>query len=644
MVVQGEENGRVDAIEFYGMGLDNPYSDTRTYWLVAGNALGMRMDSVKTWKTRPVADSGFPFTMQWKPRTLYFAALLNGDADNFFGPTVGPDPVSQNLNISHLSSAGPGASQLQVTLQGVTAGGHNVAIQLNGSQVGTVTFSDQNEGTATFAILNAQLHEGGNALTLTAQGGASDVTAVDTVLLTYPHSYTADNDSLEFTLPTEGSATIGGFSNAQIQVVDITDPDCVLLVPATVEQTGASYRVLVTLQAGALRLPGLPRAPHPMGSPDAPTTSRTLLAVASSQFASPASIAWNQGSSWHSAQTGADMVILSHASLLAAVAPLVSLRQSQGHTVQVIDVEDLYNEFNFGMESPYAIQSFLSAAQANWTTKPAYVLLMGNGTFDPRNYLGTTVPDLVPVKLVDTSLLETASDDWFADFNNDGISEMAIGRIPAETVSDATNAVTRLIAYDQSGGGSSKNRVLLVAGANQNLTDDFEGYTALVKALLPDSVTATQILVGSDPQARSDLMAGLNAGASLVNYVGHGSTEVWADGLLSSTDAAGLTNGGMTPVVLSMTCLNGYFQDVYTNALGKALLNASSGGAVAVWASSGLTNASPQSGLNQAMVSALYGVAGTTIGQAAMAAKSATTNIDVRRTWILFGDPTMIIR
>jgi hypothetical protein len=186
--------------------------------------------------------------------------------------------------------------------------------------------------------------------------------------------------------------------------------------------------------------------------------------------------------------------------------------------------------------------------------------------------------------------------------------------------------------------------VLLVAGANQNLTDDFEGYTALVKALLPDSVTATQILVGSDPQARSDLMAGLNAGASLVNYVGHGSTEVWADGLLSSTDAAGLTNGGMTPVVLSMTCLNGYFQDVYTNALGKALLNASSGGAVAVWASSGLTNASPQSGLNQAMVSALYGVAGTTIGQAAMAAKSATTNIDVRRTWILFGDPTMIIR
>ena len=67
----------------------------------------------------------------------------------------------------------------------------------------------------------------------------------------------------------------------------------------------------------------------------------------------------------------------------------------------------------------------------------------------------------------------------------------------------------------------------------------------------------------------------------LVNYIGHGSTEIWAGGLLSSTDALALLNGLKAPVVIAMTCLNGYFQDVYTNSLAEALMNAPGGGAVA---------------------------------------------------------------
>jgi len=35
--------------------------------------------------------------------------------------------------------------------------------------------------------------------------------------------------------------------------------------------------------------------------------------------------------------------------------------------------------------------------------------------------------------LIDTQFGETASDDWFADFNDDGLAEMMIGRLPART-------------------------------------------------------------------------------------------------------------------------------------------------------------------------------------------------------------------
>ena len=74
----------------------------------------------------------------------------------------------------------------------------------------------------------------------------------------------------------------------------------------------------------------------------------------------------------------------------------------------------------------------------------SYLLLVGDGTYDPRNYLGFGANDLVPVKLVDTAVAETASDDWFADFDGDGLSEMAVGRLPAGTAAEASAMVAKI--------------------------------------------------------------------------------------------------------------------------------------------------------------------------------------------------------
>jgi hypothetical protein len=290
------------------------------------------------------------------------------------------------------------------------------------------------------------------------------------------------------------------------------------------------------------------------------------------------------------------------------------------------------------------LKSFLSAAKANWTVKPTFVLLLGNGTFDPRNFLETGVPDLVPAKLVDTGYLETASDDWFVDFDNDAIPDMAIGRLPAESAAAADLMVGRTVAYDEQIGSPWMTRALLVSGQNQEPDDDFETLSVAAQAALPGDMAVTNLVQGVTPNPAGTLIAGINAGQGLVNYIGHGSNEVWGGGLFDSSAALGLANGDMTPIVLSMTCLNGYFQDVYTAALGKALLTASGGGAVAVWASSGLSDPGPQATMNQAMVQALYGNAGMTIGQAAAAAKAATSDINVRRTWILLGDPSIVLQ
>jgi hypothetical protein len=78
------------------------------------------------------------------------------------------------------------------------------------------------------------------------------------------------------------------------------------------------------------------------------------------------------------------------------------------------------------------------------------------------------------------------------------------------------------------------------------------------------------------------------------------------------------------------------------DSLGESLLKAENGGAVAVWASSAQTEPDPQSVMNQEF----YRLAFQTrnIGEAILKAKHSTANSDVRRTWILFGDPTMKLK
>jgi hypothetical protein len=139
--------------------------------------------------------------------------------------------------------------------------------------------------------------------------------------------------------------------------------------------------------------------------------------------------------------------------------------------------------------------------------------------------------------------------------------------------------------------------------------------------------------------ARAEVLNALNSGALLVNYIGHGSVEVWSgDTLLDNDSAAALTNAPRLPVFLSFDCLNGFFHDVYTQSLAETLMLNPQGGAVAVVASSGLTNAPPQVRLDLGLVRALF-QNNTTLGDALVQAKSTIKAQDVRRTYILFGDP-----
>jgi Peptidase family C25 len=130
-----------------------------------------------------------------------------------------------------------------------------------------------------------------------------------------------------------------------------------------------------------------------------------------------------------------------------------------------------------------------------------------------------------------------------------------------------------------------------------------------------------------------------------VNYLGHGSEEQWSGSdIFDTTTVGSLSNGSQLPVFLTMDCLNGFFQDIYSQPLGVSLLLAPNGGAVAVLASSGLNQPSPQTELDKLVVQSALSTARPTLGESVLKAKAQITDGDVRRTFVLLGDPAMQVK
>ncbi|HKA22599.1 MAG TPA: C25 family cysteine peptidase [Blastocatellia bacterium] len=614
IVVQGEKDGSFDAqdsVEFYGVGLDSPFTDSRVYWLLAGDRPGLRVIPSKS-DGAPSSSQSFTATVERRDRTVYFAALRNGEKENFFGAVIATNPVEQLITISHVAPNSSRVADLEIALQGVTFSSHRVKIELNGTWVGEVTFDGQSEGAAQVHVAQSLLREGDNIVRLSPLGGQSDVSLVNYVQVSYQHSFRADGNSLKLTAQGREQISVDGFTTKMIRVFDVTDSNSPQELIAEVGQTKNGYSLSFSPSGDGLR---------------------TLLCI--STETRPDRLSMNHPSSLR--DLNASYVIITRRDFFDCLNPLVELRRRQGLSAATIDIDDIYDQFSFGQKTPYAVRDFLAQA-TNWKNKARFVLFAGDASQDPKNYLGLGDLDFVPTKLIDTDLMETSSDDWFSDFNRDGIADVATGRLPARTVEELTSMVSKILRYEQS---SPSNEALLVADANNGF--DFEQASAELISLIPTNLRITQVNRGrlDTEKARNCLFEALYREQFLVNYVGHGSVNRWSGNLLTNDDAQELHNEHL-PIFVMMTCLNGYFHDAVLDSLGESLLKAERGGAVAVWASSGMTVPTDQALINKELYRLLFNSnSRPTLGEAVMRAKLTSISADVRRTWILLGDPAM---
>jgi hypothetical protein len=637
--LDGEADGVLDAEDallFWSEGHEDRYGDVDVFFLVPGDGLASRVPDLPAAPAAPAPPRRAEALARFEEQRVYLPALRNGEGDNFVGRYVFDRPVTAHVPAPGATGE---AARLRVRLVGGTRyddvpQDHFFQIAVGGSWQADARF-DGGEVFEAVLELPAGL-AGGESLEVTlsptfASGAPFDLVYLDALELEYRRDLALEADDeggLVFEAEASGPHAVAGLTQpAAARVWDVSDPAAPLAVLGEADLAGS-----VAFEATAGRRYAVADAPR-----------------------EAASVSFNEPSSWRSGG-GADWLAIAPAELLPSLEPLRALRESQGLATALVDVEDVFDEASGGVFSPPALRDFVGDVLATWQPAPRFLLLVGDASYDYRDFLGRGVPLGVPTMLVDTSFVEAASDSFFAQPEGETAPRLAIGRLPVRSAAGLESLVAKLIAYESAlpGDGPWSTRLLLVAddGAGAGNPVETEAFGAAVEGLAahaPGDFERRRVRLGALPDAgvgaaaRTAILGTLAEGAALAVYAGHGGARMWADeGIFGTSDVTGLVNARW-PFFVVLGCLNGFFDAPSEESLAEVAVEAADRGAVAFLASTTVSAFPGQAALAGALGERLLRANVRRVGDAvaqSLQALSATPGAeDVVQSFVLVGDP-----
>ncbi len=377
----------------------------------------------------------------------------------------------------------------------------------------------------------------------------------------------------------------------------------------------------------------------------------------------------------------ADYLIVTHPSLAAAIEPLAEFHRRRGLTVEVVPVDEVYDDFNHGIVHPRAIRAFIAHAYHDWRRPaPRFVLLVGDASWDARNpeahdenyadwtfqpvarelagfiknrsrpYSGAPRSrNLIPTAGFGTREGYAANDNWFVAVDgDDDLPDLAIGRLPVVEPAEVTAIVDKSIRYaEDPEPGAWRRRVVLISDGSKvrDTTSD-----VLADELSARGFATTEIKPTPDAPAtaenREKLLTTLDGGELVVHFAGHGGRYIWRTApadlvdsldLFSLDDLDRLQPSRRLPVVLSMTCYSAPFDHPTADSIGEKFLRLPDKGAVGVVAASWRTGISRE--VSRILVDEF--TRPTTMGEALARAKRRSRDRSLVNMFNLLGDPAL---
>jgi hypothetical protein len=626
ILVSGEDAfGPGSSLEFFGQAIDTLYTNSNVYTLWVDHAIALRMAEDHT--AADLVSTPVPFYME--------TALVNKNIGYDELSTTGDPWYNQRMlvytsaaswnftvDVDHYLAGLATASVWADVYGGTDYNGspdHHILTSFNGTQLADQTINGTDTLVASANLPDGVLRQGSNTLTFKLPGDTgkpADAVYLDKYSVTYPRSFWAVDGILKF-------AGVGG-----VYQVDNLPEDDVVVYRVTNNMSTRLDALDVTSQGGLFQVRF-----------DGGDQAGVYYLASGSALLKPtirAARPWVEITG-----TPAEYLIISHPDFISHLDRLVQARLADGLTVQVVDVKDIYDQYSYGVVDPQAIKQFIAVATQSMGTQ--YVLLVGDDTYDYKNYLNLGSISFIPsIYLPVANLVRYAPvDPKYVDLNDDNRPDLPIGRFAVRTPEELDNVISKTLAYENK--NYARSAVFAADSSFANASD------TLVAKLSADW-TPTRAYIDSlgVTAAHNTLLSSLNAGVALTNYIGHADDWEWTfNGLFNIYDAATLTNSGKPTLISQEGCWSNYYVNPKYETLVDAMMNERMEGAVGMFGSTMLaSNANEQT--YGRLLMALLSQPGLSIGQAELQAKQALAVItpgatDVFLGTMLLGDPYLLL-
>ena len=553
-----------------------------------------------------------------------------------------------------------GSLRVTINLKGITNNpkadpDHHLKFILNGtdiSLVGGVNHDAIWEGQESYTWVSppinpAVLKAGANKLTLqkvnnlkTGDGQLveNQDAYVNFIEFDFPATYKVANDNLRFSNSFADSLgtklfTLNGFTTDEISMWDTQGRK---LANFRVNHQGDGYQVSFL---------------------DSLAGSTSYIACASKARETP-SVVYDTLPNLLTPSQGADYLIITQENMLGtALDSLVDYRRKQGLRCAVVMANHIYQAFGDGSLDPAAIRRFVAYAYQNWPRPaPLYLCLVGDATLWFEKRSGGMQFTTVPTHLVNIrGWGVAANDDFFAKVSgDDDVADLMVGRIPASSVEDLGRVVHKTILLESSRPeGHWRNKTFLISGFESSFMT--QNYVLQAIAAGNDRQISRLDLFPGSPHYKSavqriNFFDQIDSSFNLVSFIGHGGGAVWSDAgvlTLKALDEGRLQGEFPIPLVSSITCLTGYFEDVSERSLGEELIRMSRGGAAGFYGASGYISNLAGEALSAEILKAAtgnaFGTTGAIVNQAETMVKLRTGDafLPVMAEFNLLGDPAL---
>ncbi|MEO1629694.1 MAG: C25 family cysteine peptidase, partial [Bacteroidota bacterium] len=314
-----------------------------------------------------------------------------------------------------------------------------------------------------------------------------------------------------------------------------------------------------------------------------------LWVAESSGYASVADIAAVVQSDLASTANAADYLIVTPAALRPSAEAHAAYRRTAaggGHTVAIVDLRDVFDQFDYGRATPVALRRFIRQTKA-WSQPPRFLLLWGDDIYRFRT-------DPQPAWWL-PSYGNAVSDAWFA-MQSEGPGDLteiiAIGRVPLRTNAEGALFTGKVQRSESAAPSDWQKRAILMSGGNgAGEQRDFRAYIQGVGARVSDRPvgadtvffhkTSDEVL---DTSLQDSIRVAIQDGAAFLTYLGHSAAETWE---IVIDDPEDFSNEDRLPVVFSLGCRTGNFAALSDRGtLAERLVLGSEAGSIAHWGTS----------------------------------------------------------